>query len=82
MGMAKFSAAAQDAGVDGALITDLPVEESRDYLAEMQKEESGDGVSGGAHQHRCAAEADCPGFQRICVCGFANRGDRGAPTDA
>lgn len=37
MGLMKFSAAAQDAGVDGALITDLPVEESRDYLAEMQK---------------------------------------------
>ena len=37
MGMKKFSAAAQDACVDGALITDLPVEESRDYLAEMQK---------------------------------------------
>ena len=29
MGLAKFGAAAQDAGVDGALITDLPVEESR-----------------------------------------------------
>jgi tryptophan synthase alpha chain len=37
MGMAKFSAAAQDAGIDGALITDLPVEESDDYLLEMQK---------------------------------------------
>ena len=37
MGMAKFGAAAQDAGVDGALITDLPVEESRDYLAEMRR---------------------------------------------
>ena len=37
MGLMKFSAAAQDAGVDGALITDLPVEESHDYLAEMQK---------------------------------------------
>jgi tryptophan synthase alpha chain len=37
MGMAGFSAAAQDACVDGALITDLPVEESRDYLSEMQK---------------------------------------------
>ncbi len=37
MGMARFSAAAQDACVDGALITDLPVEESRDYLSEMQK---------------------------------------------
>jgi tryptophan synthase alpha chain len=37
MGLMKFSAAAQDAGIDGALITDLPVEESHDYLAEMQK---------------------------------------------
>ena len=37
MGMTKFCAAAQDAGVDGALIIDLPVEESGDYLAEMQK---------------------------------------------
>jgi tryptophan synthase alpha chain len=36
MGLAKFSAAAQDACVDGALITDLPVEESGDYLSEMQ----------------------------------------------
>jgi tryptophan synthase alpha chain len=37
LGLAKFSAAAEDAGVDGALITDLPVEESQDYLSEMQK---------------------------------------------
>ena len=37
MGMARFSAAAQDTGVDGALITDLPVEESHEYLFEMQK---------------------------------------------
>jgi len=38
MGMARFSATAADAGVDGALLTDLPVEESRDYLSEMEKE--------------------------------------------
>jgi tryptophan synthase alpha chain len=37
LGIARFSAAAQDAGVDGALITDLPVEESYEYLAEMRK---------------------------------------------
>jgi tryptophan synthase alpha chain len=36
MGMAKFSAGLEDAGVDGALVTDLPVEESQDYLSEMQ----------------------------------------------
>jgi tryptophan synthase alpha chain len=37
MGVAKFSAEVSDAGVDGALITDLPFEESRDYLSEMRK---------------------------------------------
>jgi tryptophan synthase alpha chain len=37
LGMARFSAAAQDAGVDGALVTDLPVEESHEYLAQMRK---------------------------------------------
>ena len=37
MGLTKFAAAAQDAGVDGALITDLPVEEADTYLAEMRK---------------------------------------------
>jgi tryptophan synthase alpha chain len=37
MGLARFSAAAKHAGVDGALITDLPTEESHDYLREMEK---------------------------------------------
>ena len=36
MGVAKFSAAAAQAGVDGALITDLPMEEADDYLVEMR----------------------------------------------
>ncbi len=37
MGLEKFSALAQDAGIDGALVTDLPVEEAGDYLREMRK---------------------------------------------
>jgi tryptophan synthase alpha chain len=37
MGITKFGAAAQEACVDGALITDLPVEESHEYLDEMQE---------------------------------------------
>lgn len=36
MGIGKFSAAAKAAGLDGALITDLPVEEADDYLRQMQ----------------------------------------------
>jgi tryptophan synthase alpha chain len=37
MGLAKFATAAEGVGVDGALITDLPVEEGGDYLREMRK---------------------------------------------
>ncbi|HYM08395.1 MAG TPA: tryptophan synthase subunit alpha [Terriglobales bacterium] len=37
MGLAEFSAAVQNAGIDGALLTDLPVEESHEYLEEMRK---------------------------------------------
>lgn len=37
MGIAKFAALAQNAGLDGALITDLPVEEAGEYLREMRQ---------------------------------------------
>ena len=37
MGLAKFCHVARAAGVDGTLITDLPVEESADYLREARK---------------------------------------------
>lgn len=35
MGLSKFCATAADAGVDGVLVTDLPVEEAAEYLQEM-----------------------------------------------
>jgi tryptophan synthase alpha chain len=37
MGLSNFGASARDAGVDGALLTDLPVEEAGEYVREMQK---------------------------------------------
>jgi|SRR6185437_11019900 len=37
MGIEKFAAKAAEAGVDGALITDLPVEEADEYLEHMRK---------------------------------------------
>lgn len=37
MGVAKFGAAAAQAGIDGALVTDLPMEEGAVYLSEMRK---------------------------------------------
>jgi tryptophan synthase alpha chain len=36
MGMKAFCAAAKEAGVDGALLTDMIVEEAEEYLAEMK----------------------------------------------
>src|ERR1700686_4272124 len=37
MGMERFCKVARHAGVDGALLTDLPVEEAGDYLHEMRR---------------------------------------------
>ncbi len=39
MGLEKFCKIARLAGVDGVLVTDLPVEEAESYLAEMRKNE-------------------------------------------
>jgi tryptophan synthase alpha chain len=39
MGLEKFCKIARHAGVDGALLTDLPVEEATDYLREMRRNE-------------------------------------------
>jgi len=39
MGLEKFCKVARHAGVDGALLTDLPVEEADDYLREMRRNE-------------------------------------------
>lgn len=36
MGMKRFGEVAEEAGVDGALVTDLPVEEAQEYLQEMR----------------------------------------------
>ena len=37
MGLPKFCQAASEAGLDGALVTDLPVEEAGEYLREMKE---------------------------------------------
>jgi tryptophan synthase alpha chain len=39
MGLERFCKIARHAGVDGALLTDLPVEEADDYLGEMRQNE-------------------------------------------
>lgn len=37
MGLQEFAKEASDAGVDGALVTDLPVEEANEYIREVRK---------------------------------------------
>jgi tryptophan synthase alpha chain len=37
MGLARFCKVARHAGLNGALVTDLPIEESADYVREMRK---------------------------------------------
>jgi tryptophan synthase alpha chain len=37
MGLVEFCKAAKEVGLDGALVTDLPVEEAGEYLAEMKR---------------------------------------------
>jgi tryptophan synthase alpha chain len=39
MGLEKFCKVARHAGIDGALLTDLPVEEADSYMREMQRNE-------------------------------------------
>jgi tryptophan synthase alpha chain len=39
MGLAKFCKVARAAGVDGVLVTDLPIEEADDYIQEARKNE-------------------------------------------
>lgn len=37
MGLSRFCGLAPDAGIDGALLTDLPIEEAGEYLREMRR---------------------------------------------
>ena len=76
MGMEKFCMVARHAGVDGVLLTDLPVEEASEYLHAMRAH-VGTGFSGGANQSGCAAEADCGSVARICVRSVAHGSDGG-----
>ena len=82
MGITEFAAAAQEACVDGALITDLPVEESQEYLDEMQKRSLATVFLAAPTSTDATAETDCPGIQRICVRGLPHRDYRSPATNA
>ena len=80
MGMEKFCKVARAAGLDGALVTDLPVEEAGDYLRSMRAYDLAPvflaaPTSPDERLQRIAERV--PGF---CLCGIANRSDRSAAT--
>ena len=78
-GLERFCAAASDAGVDGALVTDLPVEEAQGYLAHHAPPRSGHHFPGSPHLHRPASAPHCRSFHRLRVCCLTHRRDRHAP---
>ena len=82
MGMEKFCKVARHAGIDGVLITDLPVEESDEYRREAQAQRPGDNFPGRTDQPQRALTADWRGLHRLCLCNLANRRHRYAPADA
>ena len=79
-GLERFCEDAAQAGVDGALVTDLPVEEADDYIQLMRSRRSGDRFSRGSHQHGREIEVGLRCFYRVRLCCFANRSYRGAAT--
>jgi len=63
--MEKFAAAAKTAGLDGALVTDITVEESTAYRKLMHSHDLATIFSCGANQHGCAPEENCSGVSRF-----------------
>ena len=78
MGMEKFCMVARHAGVDGVLVTDLPVEEAGEYLRAMRAHDLAPVFLAAPTSPDAAVEADCGGFARICLCGVADGGDGSA----
>ena len=78
MGMEKFCKVARAAGVDGALVTDLPVEEAGEYLQAMREHDLAPVFLAAPTSPDERLKRIAAGFARICVCGFANRRDGAA----
>ena len=73
MGLAKFCHVARLAGIDGTLITDLPIEESAEYHPRSAQERPRHYLSRGTDISRFAPQADCRGLFRLHLRDLANR---------
>ena len=79
MGMEKFCKVARAAGVDGVLVTDLPVEEAGEYLRAMREYDLAPVFLAAPTSPDERLKRIARGFARICVCGVADWSDRAAP---
>ena len=77
-GLEQFCAAAADAGVDGALVTDLPVEEAGDYLKTMKAHKLAPIFLAAPTSTDDRLRADRQAFARICLRHLAHRHHRRA----
>ena len=78
MGLAKFCHVARAAGIDGTLITDLPIEESAEYLREARRNDLATIFLAAPTSHRSAPEADRRSLHRVHLCHLAHWSHRRA----
>ena len=76
-GLEKFCAAAAEAGVDGALVTDLPVEEAGEYLRAMKAHKLAPVFLGRSHQPGEALARSCAKHSRGFVYAISRTGITG-----
>ena len=81
MGLSKFCQVARHAGIDGTLITDLPVEESAEYLREARKNDLATIFLAAPTSTDRTSAVDRPCFKRIYLCDLAHRRHRRAAAD-
>ncbi len=76
MGLEKFCKIARLAGVDGALITDLPVEEAGEYLRLMRQNNLATVFLAAPTSPDERLKANRQKLHRICLCRLPNRRHR------
>ena len=72
-GMERFCSEAAKAGVDGALVTDLTVEEAGEYRKMMAAHNLDTIFLAAPTSPKERLKAISSGVQRFCICSFANR---------
>ena len=81
MGLPKFCQVARLAGIDGTLITDLPVEESAEYLREARKNDLATIFLAAPTSTDQRLKIIAPGFDGVYLCDLPHRRHRRSLAD-